>query len=387
MMWSESYRPKSIGEMVGNEKVRAELATWLATWKKGTKPALIVGPPGTGKTTMATLLASQFGYSVVGINASDVRSKSRLNEILEPVMGNAGLAGPALIFVDEADGIHGRSDYGGAGALSLILKQATVPVILAANSDASDKMRAIVKASTVFRFGKVPPRLLGVYLKEILGRQGVTIGPGTIINIISESRGDIRAMFNLAQSFAHGFSPEVARTEGYKTPEEAITAFFGAGSRDEARRALESMRGDIREKISGIYSSIASAKTLDLRRAAKMMRAVSDADMLHGRIMRTQQWRLLRYLDALLASAFEPKLGIPYSKFSVSWPLLNRIRWDGNAIKAFAESVGPHLHASRSEFAVLHMPYILACIKLGAAEIDVEDEHADIIKKESERIK
>lgn len=387
MMWSELYRPKSIGDMVGNEKARAELVTWLATWKKGTKPALLVGPPGTGKTTIASLLAARFGYDVIEINASDARSKSKINELLGPVMGNVGLAGSILVFVDEVDGIHGRSDFGGASALAQILGEPTVPIILAANSDASDKMRPIVKASTRFRFGKVPPRLLGVYLRDVLSREGTEIGPGTIIKIISESRGDIRAMFNLAQSLAHGSSPSVARTEGSKTPEDAITGFFRAESRDDARRALGSMRGDIREKISGVYSSIVSAKTLDVKRAARMLRAVSDADILHGRIMRTQQWRLLRYIDSTLAGAFEPGLDIPYSRFGISWPLLNRIRWDGKAIKALAEDVGPQLHASTSEFATLHMPYILACIKHKAIAPDMGEEHADIIKKESERIK
>ena len=384
-MWSELYRPRSIGEMIGNEKARAELAAWLSTWKKGTKPALLVGPPGTGKTTLAMLAAAQFGYDVVEINASDVRSKSRIREILGPVMGNAGLGGSMLVFVDEVDGIHGRADFGGASALVQILKEPTIPIIMAANSTVSDKMRAIVKASTVIRFRAVPPRLLGVYLGDVLCREGANVGPGSIINIISESRGDMRAMLNLAQSLAHGFNPEVAREEGIKSPEEAMTEFFGATSRAKAHASLESMRGDPREKISALYSSIVSAKALGVRHAARMLRAVSDADILHGRIMRTQQWRLLRYLNSILASSHEPGLGITYSRFGIAWPLLNRIRLDGSAIKAFAKSAAPHLHASQSEFSTLHMPYMIACIRLGAIDPYIEDEHLGIVEKEVER--
>lgn len=385
MMWSESARPSSISGMVGNEKPRAELLAWLATWKKGSRPVLLVGPPGTGKTTLATLAAEQYGYDIIGINASDARSKSRINKILSPVLGNAGLAGSTLIFVDEVDGIHGRADFGGSAALAQILKEPTVPIILAANSDASDKMRAIAKASSVIRLGRVPPRLLGAYLRDIVARNGAKIGPGSIINILSESRGDIRAMLNLAQSLAHGFSPDVAREEGTRTPEEAMAAFFAAGSREEARAALDSMRADPREKISAVYASVMNARALGVSRAATMMRAVSDADIIHSRIMRTQQWRLLRYLSSVLAGAHEPGTGIAYSKYAVSWPLLNRIRWDGSAIRAFAAHAAPLLHSSQSEFMSLHMPYMLECMKRGAIAPYIEDEHAGIVEKEAKR--
>jgi len=122
-MWSEKYRPQNISDMVGNEEPRVAIMEWFAKWKKGTKPLLIVGPPGIGKTTIAYLLAKQFGYDMIGLNASDVRSKSRLNEILMPILGNVSVLGTPMIFVDEVDGIHGRGDYGGAAALVDILKK------------------------------------------------------------------------------------------------------------------------------------------------------------------------------------------------------------------------------------------------------------------------
>ena len=77
-MWSEKYRPQIISDMVGNEESRASIMEWFTKWKKGTKPILLVGPPGIGKTTIAYLVAKQFGYDMIGLNASDVRSKSRI---------------------------------------------------------------------------------------------------------------------------------------------------------------------------------------------------------------------------------------------------------------------------------------------------------------------
>ena len=121
MMWSEKYRPKSLSEMVGNEEAKESFVKWLTKWVKGTKPLLLVGPPGVGKTTMAYLGAKRFGYDLISLNASDVRNKQRIQEVLNPVMGNLGLLGKIMIFVDEVDGIHGRADFGGAGALLELL--------------------------------------------------------------------------------------------------------------------------------------------------------------------------------------------------------------------------------------------------------------------------
>ena len=228
MMWSEKHRPRSAGDMVGNEEARAAVVEWLAKWRKGTQPVLLVGPPGTGKTTMARIAAGRFGYDMVGLNASDVRSKSRINDVLSPVLGNASVAGSPLIFVDEVDGIHGRSDYGGADALIRILKEATVPIILAANSDASAKMKGIKKAAKTVRFKPLPPRLLRVYLQDVLRREGASLGPGTVIKTVSESRGDIRSVLNSAQALASGFDPPTERSF------EALDV--GTGSTRSSRR-------------------------------------------------------------------------------------------------------------------------------------------------------
>ena len=385
-MWSEKYRPQIISDMVGNEESRAAITEWFVKWKNGTKPLLLVGPPGIGKTTIAYLVAKQFGYDMIGLNASDVRSKSRLNEILMPVLGNVGVLGTPMIFVDEVDGIHGRGDYGGASALVDILKEPTVPIVLAANNDDSDKMKSIKKVVKTIQFKKIPPRLLRVYLENILKKQNAKLSPGSLIKVIDKSKGDIRSMINLTQSLETGFNPQTDQSFERVNVEDGVNAFFKANSIEEARSVLYSMQIDPREKINAFYSSIITSE-LDTQTLAKYLEIISTADMLFGRIMKTQNWRLLRYLNDTLIKLYQNDDRIRYAKYNLSWPLLNRIRWDGAKIKSLSNVMARKLHLSSSSFVTLCLPYVLFCIKNKTLELELEETFGDIIEKEIELIK
>ena len=384
-MWSEKHRPQIISDMVGNEESRAAIMEWFAKWKKGTKPLLLVGPPGIGKTTMAYLLAKQFGYDMIGLNASDVRSKSRINEILTPVLGNVSVLGTPMIFVDEVDGIHGRGDYGGAAALIDILKEPTVPIVLAANDDTQDKMKSIRKVVKTIYFKRLPPRLLRVYLENILKKESAKLSPGSLIKVIGKSHGDIRSMINLTQSLVTGFNPQTETSFESINVEDGVNAFFKANSIEEARGVLYSMQIDPRKKIDAFYSSIITSN-LDNTALAKYLEIISNADMLYGKIMKTQNWRLLRYLNDVLIELYQNDDRIRYSQYNISWPLLNRIRWDRNKIKSLSSVMAKKLHLSSSTFVTLCLPYVLFCIKNKTLELEIEETFGDIIEKEIELI-
>ena len=383
MMWSEKYRPQRFTDLLGNEDSRKFFLGWFEKWKKGTKPLLLVGPPGIGKTTLANLAGKNFGYDMISLNGSELRNKKNIQEILQPVLGNQTVLGKPMIFIDEVDGVHGRSDYGGVEALINILKEPTVPIILAANNDSSDKMKKIKKVVKTISLRPLPPRLLRLYLNMVLEKENANINPGRLFKLVSESNGDIRSMLNSAQALVTGFEPSTERTFESLDVEEGINAFYKAQSIDEARAVLYSMRIDPREKISAFYSSIITSN-ISNSEMEKFLQVISEADMLYGRIMKTQEWRLLRYLDSILLGLYKKDIAVRYSRYNLSWQVLNRLRWDGSKFKSISSNFSKQLHISSSIFATFYLPYMLLCMKNNSIELDFGDDYTELIEKEIE---
>jgi replication factor C subunit 1 len=132
-LWVDKYKPARFDEVIGSTETAKKLVEWLNRWdavhlKKnqkvtfskenpGAKAVLLSGPPGIGKTTVATLAARQLGYETLELNASDARSKKAITEqvadvVLSQAMSSDGNLRKRLVIMDEVDGMGG-SDRGG----------------------------------------------------------------------------------------------------------------------------------------------------------------------------------------------------------------------------------------------------------------------------------
>lgn len=82
--WTEKYRPKSLNEIVGNEKAIIELTKWANQWIEGKpnkKAVILSGKPGTGKTSSAIALANDFKWTMIELNTSDARNAIKIKKV------------------------------------------------------------------------------------------------------------------------------------------------------------------------------------------------------------------------------------------------------------------------------------------------------------------
>lgn len=395
--------------MVGNEEARIKFLEWLVKWKVGTRPILLVGPAGTGKTTLVKAAAAELGYDIIDLNASDVRTKSNLESIIPPLLNNASVLGKkVLLFLDEVDGMSARGDRGGFPTLISLLKEPTVPIAMAANAQVGEHIKELKKVSTMIIFKHIPPRLLLLYLDHVLKSEDAEMGAGDRIKMVVLSAGDVRTLLNESQSLVStglvglhpvSFSMDIGK---------AVTRFFSADSADEALDVLQRSEGfysDPRfggydserrraDKLGALFSSIVTSKIDDVERLANLLGALAYADLFVGRMGRSRHWKLLRYIDSILAySLFGESRGLTYNQYDIPFVLMNRVFREAGSIRQLTAKLAKQLHTSRRIVAAYHLPYLIMILArtkmdlkefLGANEMDPSLEN--VIKNEIGRV-
>jgi replication factor C large subunit len=388
-MWTEKYRPRHLEEMVGNDEGRAKLTLWLKKWKPGGKAALLVGPPGTGKTTTVHLVAEKMGLNLVELNASDTRTKDMLAKKLGEVIASTSLFGEtSLIFLDEVDGLAGRSDYGAIDFIKDAVKRSENPVVMAANDPESDEVKKLGSAVSTIEFRRSEQAVVEKRLEAIAKAEGIPVSPEELSKFAKAANGDIRAAVNFLQSGMAALKDEELTTS------QAVNAYFDATDEKSALRALRSYPGQPREKLRDVFTAVVKSRVHEERKA-EALEVLSRADILMGKVVRGKDWRLLRYLDPMLASELWKALGDGGPRFTLDaapWPLQLRIWNDSKKLKDIASKAAKRVGTSQKGFLVRDMPYvILLCSDREFREellrsLDLGENYDLFLAKESARV-
>jgi replication factor C large subunit len=205
MDWAEKYRPARLEDIVGNTTAIRQIAAWAANWTNKSKPLLIYGKPGIGKTTSAYALANDMGWEVVELNASDQRTAAVIEHIAGTGSVTASLTGAArkLIVLDEADNLQGTADRGGAKAIIECIRKAQQPIILIANDLYGLSPELRFRCEPV-QFRAIPARSIGPRLKYLCAAEKITCSDAALHSIAESAEGDMRSAVNMLYASAIG---------------------------------------------------------------------------------------------------------------------------------------------------------------------------------------
>ena len=232
---ADVLRPKTLDEVCGQEHILAPDGLLRRILSSGNVPNMIFyGPSGTGKTTVANIIAAQTHRKLCKLNATTA-SSADIREIyaqLDTFLAPDGV----LLYLDEIQYFNKKQqqtllEYIENGKITLIASTTENPYFYVYN--------AILSRSTVFEFKPISPdgamkaiRRASAYLEKQTGLTA-DVEAGAYEYIASACGGDIRKAMN------------------------AVELLFSAGQRDETQ----------------IHLTLADAKALSQRAAMRYDRA------------------------------------------------------------------------------------------------------------------
>ncbi|MFH1211803.1 MAG: AAA family ATPase, partial [Candidatus Woesearchaeota archaeon] len=78
MIWVRKYKPKNSSEIQGQFIALEQLKRHIQSYRRGSKPIIVHGPPGVGKTAAIHAIADELDLELLELNASDQRNKDHI---------------------------------------------------------------------------------------------------------------------------------------------------------------------------------------------------------------------------------------------------------------------------------------------------------------------
>ena len=394
--WTEKYRPKSLDDIVGNERAITELRKWASSWIEGkpkVKAVILLGKPGTGKTSSAIALANDFKWSVIELNTSDARNAEKIKKVATLGSVNETFSddgkfissregGRKLIILDEADNLYERldssknessdlSDKGGKKAIIDTIKNTNQPIILIVNNyynlikGSGESFKEMCK---LIKFYSPYPNSVFNLLKRIALRENINVDQNVLKTIADRSNGDIRSAVNDLQSLCINKKQVDLKSLnilGYRDREkeifDALREIFKTKNIKSIRESLSHLDEDPKIILLWLNENL-PLEYRDINDLVNGYNALSQADLFLGRTVKTQNYSLWSYACDIMSGGVAVAKTHEYPNDRYNFPAFLRDRRDVKSGLEIKESISSKLsklcHNSNKKSKEFYLPYI-----------------------------
>jgi replication factor C large subunit len=352
--WTEKYRPKTLRDIVGNDRAISTLRTWAERWNQGKIPekraAILSGKPGTGKTSSALALAHDLGWTILELNASDARNETAIKRVatagaVNETFDNFGgftpshKGGRKLIILDEADNLYEKidkseagsepGDKGGKKAIVETIQITKQPIILIVN-DYYDLIKgggdSLKQLCTVIQFYDVNANQIVELLKQICREENIVADIRLLKTIADRSKGDVRSAVNDLQSLCLNrkqINIEDIDALGYRDREilifDALREVFKTKSFQSSRDCLRNIDVEPEMLLLWIDENL-PREYLDVEDLVRGYHAVSKADVFFGRVKKGRNYELWSYACDLMSGGVSVAKTHSYGNTQYAFP-------------------------------------------------------------------
>jgi DNA polymerase III gamma/tau subunit len=213
------YRPQDFDEMAGQQHVLKPLAAMVA---KGLSHCfLFTGPTGTGKTTLARIVADKFKVQpgdILEFDASTTTGIEDVRWLQEQLRYRPFSGGNKAIIVDEA---HGLSKQAWNALLKVTEEPPAYIFFFLCTTDPGKVPKTIVTRFARFDLRPLPVRDLIGLLTWVVKEEGLGLHPDVVALVATEADGSARQALQL-----------LAKVHAAASVEEAATALESARLED-----------------------------------------------------------------------------------------------------------------------------------------------------------
>ena len=367
-LWTLKYAPHGVGEIAGNEETKETVKKWAFDWQRGKKgkPILLFGPPGCGKTALVRALAAEMNWTLSESNASTDRGGSDFVKLVS-ANGSDLYGSTRLLFIDEIDAVFDRVSRGEGGkalatALVPILEERSSPIILAAENAWEPKLAPLRAYCSLVELKRVNWRALAKALGRIAENEKCGLTPEEVEALARNAGGDLRAAINDLQASSSNEKDGAADANGAALPSgrdrkervfETLRAIFHAKSFREALAAADASGEDLDMLVKWVEENV-PREYENAGEVAEALDRLSQASVFQARIMRSQNWSLLKYVRALAFAGVAAARRDSKPKFvSYSFPSVIRSLSDSKKNRALMNSgigkIKSALHCPRKQ--------------------------------------
>jgi putative ATPase len=206
---AERLRPKTLDEVLGQQALLGEQGPLRAMVQQGRLVSLLFwGPPGVGKTTLASILAKAAGHRFIALSAVNSGLKELREVIAEAERLRQQVATPTVLFIDE---LH-RYSKTQQDALLPYVERGTITLLAATTENPSFQVvGALLSRLLVLKLKALAPESL----IQLLNKAAVSLGhtpkslfsPEAVGFLLRYANGDGRHLLTLLDA-AYACAPE-----------------------------------------------------------------------------------------------------------------------------------------------------------------------------------
>lgn len=193
-IWAEKYRPSTLDDYIGNDAIKDKIRNMIS--QNDISHLLLYGSAGTGKTSLAKIIAKSTDCDYLYLNLSDTNGIDTVRDVIKEFASSISFKTYKLIICDEFDGATPNAQ----SALRNIMETFSRNTRFILTCNYVERIIEPIQ-SRCQTFNITPPskKEVAVKLATILQEEGIDFKNEDIVTIVTSCYPDIRKCINYTQ--------------------------------------------------------------------------------------------------------------------------------------------------------------------------------------------